>query len=46
MIDDSIDVYNELNSKINVLLFDDFYNHENIKNRVSSLDEVYERVEG
>lgn len=46
MIDDSIDVYNELNSKINVLLFDDFCNHENIKNRVSSWDEVYERVEG
>lgn len=40
MIDNSIDIYNELNGKINVLLFDEYNKYTNIENRVSNWKEI------
>lgn len=40
MIDNSIDIYNELEGKINVLLFDESNKYSHIKNRVSNWKEI------
>ena len=40
MIDNSIDIYNELNGKINVLLFDEHNKYTNVENRVSNWKEI------
>lgn len=41
MIDNSIDIYNELNGKIDILLFDEHNKYPNIKNRVNNWQDIY-----
>ena len=46
MIDNSIDIYNELSGKVNVLLFDEHNKYTNVKNRVSNWKEISEILLG
>ncbi len=46
MIDNSIDIYNELSGKINILLFDEYNLYSNIENRVSNWKEILKIVLG
>lgn len=46
MIDNSIDIYNELEGNINILLFDEFNKYPNVENRVSNWNEILEIVLG
>lgn len=44
MIDNSIDVFNQLNGKINVLLFDELNVHKNISNKINNWNDILDFV--